>query len=536
MLALVLNVAAMSSSSTPATATATASLWSLKSDDQEVKPRPPPPPPPPPPLYMPIFHVPFNVGHGGCCADVNAIAEYKGVKHLFKQNGGVVDNRTKGLGFAHYISDDFVRWKYLSTVVTPGGADGSLSFLPEPTILWDCGSVAACKPAADGGGSAMELVVDEVTEGDLLRSRSRSEGCKSGDAAIIGVARPADPSDPKLEHWLKDAHNPIVVENKGRPASCYAGPSNLWPSADGTGTNLVMIFNSSTGLFRSTDKTLHNWSVQNGDFYPIRGGGGGLFYKLPKAQPAAAAASAGYTHMLQSDFPGQPDGTAFYALGTYNEQAGSFDGATGPLAPCALDFSPTYVYNQLGYRADGSMVNVGWIRNLGTSVVRAVSFDPALGGQLLAYPVPELATLRTSTLGAVTKPTALPTTLVASGAVAADIELLFALDASAGFGVTVTVLGGSAAVELSVAAGGANATIVLNGCHGTFPLPAGLKEMALRLLVDGSVVEAFAAGGRGVCSVGVNAAAGPAAVVVAAAAGSAPVTLLNATAYNMSAI
>ena len=50
------------------------------------------------------------------------------------------------------------------------------------------------------------------------------------------------------------------------------------------------------------------------------------------------------------------------------------------------------------------------------------------------------------------------------------------------------------------------------------------------------VVEAFAAGGRGVCSVGVNATAGPAAVVVAAAVGSPPVTLLKAVAYNMSAI
>ena len=151
------------------------------------------------------------------------------------------------------------------------------------------------------------------------------------------------------------------------------------PSADGTGTNLVMIYNTTTGLFKSTDAALHTWSLQNGDFYPSRGGGGGLFYRLPKAhrhrlstppstlprrtkpdsdvrlgtnrQPSTARtpAAARYTHMLQSDFPGHPDGTAFYALGAYDEQAGSFDGVTGPLAPRALDFSPTFVYNQLGY-------------------------------------------------------------------------------------------------------------------------------------------------------------------------------------------
>eukprot|EP01045_Picozoa_sp_COSAG04_P005661 COSAG04_NODE_265_length_18593_cov_4.226776_17_plen_156_part_00 len=113
---------------------------------------------------MPIFHVPFNVGKGGCCADINAIAEFKGVKHLFKQSGGVKDPTSTGLGFAHYTSSDFVRWKYVSTIVTPGGADGSLSFLPDgPVILWDCGSKAACKPS-DAGGPELELTHEELRE------------------------------------------------------------------------------------------------------------------------------------------------------------------------------------------------------------------------------------------------------------------------------------------------------------------------------------------------------------------------------------
>ena len=29
-----------------------------------------------------------------------------------------------------------------------------------------------------------------------------------------------------------------------------------------------MIYNTTTGLFKSTDKTLHSWSLQNGNFYP----------------------------------------------------------------------------------------------------------------------------------------------------------------------------------------------------------------------------------------------------------------------------
>ena len=220
------------------------------------------------------------------------------------------------------------------------------------------------------------------------------------------------------------------------------------------------------------------------------------------------------------------------------------------------------VYNQLGHRADGSLVNAGWIRNLGTSVTRAVSYDPELGGQLLAVPVPEVATLRTSVLATVAKATPLPPagkpmTLVADGASAVDIELVFAASSAASdtsssvssaCGASVTVLGGAATVVLSRPADLRRpATIAITGggrnlCKGSFPLPTtGLNELALRVLVDGAVVEAFAAGGRGVCSVGVQAAAGPTAVLVAAAGGgglddAAATTMLNATVHNMSAI
>jgi hypothetical protein len=56
---------------------------------------------PAPPVTV---HIPFfghgQGGHEGCCADINAIAEHAGVKHLFKQSGGVKDPTSKGLGFA----------------------------------------------------------------------------------------------------------------------------------------------------------------------------------------------------------------------------------------------------------------------------------------------------------------------------------------------------------------------------------------------------------------------------------------------------
>ena len=69
------------------------------------------------------------------------------------------------------------------------------------------------------------------------RRRGLAGGCQSGDAAIIGVAKAADPSDANLTHWVKDARNPIHVGPEG--TNCYAGPSNLWRTEDGK-TNMVM--------------------------------------------------------------------------------------------------------------------------------------------------------------------------------------------------------------------------------------------------------------------------------------------------------
>jgi hypothetical protein len=198
------------------------------------------------------------------------------------------------------------------------------------------------------------------------------------------------------------------------------------------------------------------------------------------------------------------------------------------------------------------------------------------GGQLLANPVPEIATLRAGVLASVSKTTPLPAadkpmSLVADGASAVDIELSVALEPAVCYiilsavGVSVTVLGGAATVTLSRSAstsggggGGANATTAITAggpsgrslCKGSFPLPTDLQELlTLRILLDGSVIEAFASGGRGVCSVGVPAAASPWAVLVAAAGGKdkdvvagrvaklgSGVQLLNATVHNMSAI
>lgn len=162
------------------------------------------------PPTAPQFHVPFT---GGCCADVTAIGEYQGVAHLFKENTGVPGGH--GLGFAHYVSTDYVNWVNLPSILQPGAADGSVNFHHHsgPTILWDCQTERFCTPAT------------QETRGALNPQDALTDSFHSGDASIIGVARAADPSDDNLTHWVKDERNPIYVGPEG--TSGYAGPSNL---------------------------------------------------------------------------------------------------------------------------------------------------------------------------------------------------------------------------------------------------------------------------------------------------------------------
>ena len=477
---------------------------------------PKPPPPPPAPFDGSLhFHLGFNVNRSGlygCCADVNFIGEYEGVKHIFRQSG----NPKGDLGWEHHVSEDWVRWRQLPTILQPGAADGSLSLLDEgPVIMWDCNSAADCRPRQS----------HRQRRGSLL-----DVGHCVGDASIIGIARPVDAGDPNLTTWRKDAH--VAVAG----ASCYSGPSNAWQTADGA-VHFEMINNASeygaqTSLFINTTADLAAWKVETDIFYPQRGGGGGLFFRLP-GDPAAP-----YTHMLQSDFPGRGDGSTFFALGTYDSSAGTFTNTSGPRS---LDFG--LQLSELGYRADGTMVSAGWIGQLGASVVREVTYDPQLT-TLILNPVPELESLRGALLGShgATNLRANSSVVLVSDnstATSFDLEMFFDLPPG-GVGVDITVLGNVhivVVVEAQVVGAPSlsrNATLFLgnahSNCSGVMALPKQLEMLSLRVLVDVVGVEAFAAGGRGAASKSFPAQPGAGGVVVSSV-GSA--TMRNASVWRM---
>merc|ERR1740117_2382267 len=60
------------------------------------------------PVTLPRFHIPQPVHSAG---DVNAVFEYKGVKHLFHQDYA---------GWAHHTSADWIRWEQQPSILGPG--------------------------------------------------------------------------------------------------------------------------------------------------------------------------------------------------------------------------------------------------------------------------------------------------------------------------------------------------------------------------------------------------------------------------------
>ena len=448
--------------------------------------------------------------------------------------------------WGHLISKDFVHWRRLPDAVLSGSWDGSLTILKnehgsmEPIILFDCTSLKNCLPP---GASTTVL---EDTFG-------------SGDPPIIGVARPSNISDPNLTVWRKDDTNPAVFS--GAP-STYSGPSNIWRNGDKF--QMEMILGGATGLFETKDWQLHNWSLVNASFYPIRGGGGGQFFPL---QTETGAPSGRYTHMLQADFPGKRDGEARFVLGTFDAVSSTF--LPGP-TNVAIDVSGNLVFslvNVIPGEVSGMpkrMVHMGWVPAAKSlSIPRRITYLPE-SHQLLSAPVRELLTLRGAVLAshAVHVSPGKPFEVLAPGSQAPSYDLTvdFALPVSGAepFAARVALLAAGpdpatdeTAFLLSIQASGAdpstrtrNFTVARCGCNGhdccadshqlidpfTFTMPDVSQVVDLRALVDVNIVEVFVASGRYVYTTAVNSASGG---IFVNAPMSTQSIQINATVYSM---
>ena len=290
---------------------------------------------------------------------------------------------------------------------------------------------------------------------------------------------------------------------------------------------------------RSSNDLVH-WRYLGFAYPPGASGGNGTTYEMPemftlhaRTAEAIVGSSADPRPTTLSVFKaGLKTGVDYWATGAYDESSHSFtigrgsSGIEDGSRTQACDYGKFYASKSF-VAADGRRVLIGWVGEDGgplrewsgvQSIPRVVSIDAEHAGRVQFWPVAEVESLRSHPPRRV-PPSVLPpgSALVARDGgrmepiQGAQLDLIarfsgWATERHTHGPRTLTSFG------LGCLGGGANATISIwqdemvsmatlrLGPHsGDFPLPRKRSTpISLRVLVDRSVVEAFASGGRAV--------------------------------------
>ncbi len=487
--------------------------------------------------HQPQFHIigPPQPGASGTAwpgglNDINAVFQYRGLFHVMHQcdggpagapcGGGHTGPATKKgeswfHSWGHAVSEDLVHWTRLPDVLVPPpyGTPGDYE------LGEDC----------DG-------TVSFTSQGPVIMFGPNCAPPRLNDAAIVAVARPANASDPFLRDWIKDARNPI--EFAGRPCSF---PGAVWDAADGSHWNMICaVGERSWGRYQTNDSTLHGpWSLADA-----------AFASYPNASAGIGASSGAAFLPLFNATTGEPThviaegANAAFHYGTYDSRAEklSLSGSRYPMD----HNSGRFAWAAAGLGEGGRILVAAWLhatdadaateRAAGcphivgieicgvqaVSTLRVLRYESA-SRMLAAAPADEYAALRNATLFHEAELRLLPSearTLPlgpgGSGA-AADLELELDLSVAAAAALQLSVLSdasGTYGTHISIEVsppdlhdGSRNASVRIRTTTQALPTPppaapfvvpvlAGETALAVRVLIDRSIVEAFFAGGR----------------------------------------
>lgn len=488
-----------------------------------------------PHVTVPIFHVigkmrPF----GGIlwpqgATDGNAIFERDGIYHIMHQTthdtpaGAAVPNHS---AWGHVVSRDLVHWVRIADALQFTNASRSYD--------WHDGDCDGTVTLDSGGLSDAPIMTFGPDCGRDL----------SNDSPRVGIARPANASDPFLEGWVKDGANPVDFGSS--PPCSFSG--RIWRSRDGEHINMICAINSmgnQWGRYTTTNATLHGpWTLVDASFATWSGPEGSRAVgsiSAPSFLPLPAASAGQPTHIINSL------GGAGFLLGEYDEQherlhlSGAEQRAEGGAQPLAnwfvagaspregrllhFGFLEAAPYNGSEPRGFAhTCFDHGYLCPL--TSVRELSYD-APSQRLVANPVDEYVSLRNATLLQLERARVAPErplrlALPPGTGAAMDVQLWLELplaeeplaeDISVGIAVLASPTGDAlqaTRLTLHVSAPRRNGTRlarlaldaprIRHAQNATFELRAAEAAVQLRVLVDRSIVEAFAAGGRAVLS------------------------------------
>ncbi|KAK8489766.1 hypothetical protein V6N11_046833 [Hibiscus sabdariffa] len=317
---------------------------------------------------------------------MNGPLYHKGWYHLFYQynpDSAIWGNITWG----HAVSRDLIHWLYLPLAMVPdqwydinGVWTGSATLLPDGRIV-------------------------------ILYTGSTNDSVQ-----VQNLAYPTNLSDPLLLHWLKYPGNPVIVPPAGiesdefrDPTTAWFGPNGSWRIAVGSrfNTTIGMSLVYQTTNFRDyelLDGVLHAvpgtgmWECV--DFYPVAiNGSAGL---------DTTALGPGIKHVLKASL----DDTKVdhYALGTYDPVLDKWT-PDNPEEDVGIglkvDYGRYYASKTFFDPDKQRRILFGWVNETDTetddlkkgwaslqTIPRSVVYDNKTGTHLLQWPVEEVESLR----------------------------------------------------------------------------------------------------------------------------------------------
>nr|AHK05786.1 vacuolar invertase [Eriobotrya japonica] len=317
--------------------------------------------------------------------DPNGPLFYKGWYHLFYQynpDSAVWGNITWG----HAVSRDMIHWLYLPLAMVPdrwfdanGVWTGSATILPNGEIM-------------------------------ILYTGSTNDSVQ-----VQNLAYPANLSDPLLLDWIKYEGNPVLTPPSGIGSTDFRDPTTAWIGPDGkwritigskiNTTGISMVYTTTDFInYELHDGLLHEvpgtgmWECV--DFYPVSiNGTKGL---------ETSVNNDGVKHILKASL----DDTKLdhYAIGTYfieNETWVPDDPTIDVGIGLRYDYGRYYASKTFYDQNKERRILWGWINETDTetddlekgwsslqTIPRTVLFDSKTGTNLLQWPVEEIEDLR----------------------------------------------------------------------------------------------------------------------------------------------
>ncbi|VAI68177.1 unnamed protein product [Triticum turgidum subsp. durum] len=456
--------------------------------------------------------------------DPNGPVYYRGWYHLFYQynpEGAVWGN----IAWGHAVSRDLIHWRHLPLAMVPdqwydinGVWTGSATVLPD--------------------GSLVMLYT----------------GSTNTSVQVQCLAVPADPNDSLLRNWTKYEANPILVPPPGIGDKDFRDPTTAWfDESDKTWRTVIGSKDNHghTGIVMTyKTKDFINYELIPGLLHSVPGTG---MWECIDFYPVGGADGSEELYVMKES--SDDDRHDWYALGRYDAAANKYtpiDAEMDVGIGLRYDWGKFYASKTFYDPSKNRRVLWGWIGETDSeradvakgwaSLQRTVELDEKTRTNLIQWPVVEIETLRINStdLGGTTIDTGSVLPLPLRRATQLDIEATFHLDTSAIAAVNeadvsynCSTSGGAAnrgalgPFGLLVLADGALKEqtavyfYVSRGLDGglqthfcqdesrsslaqdvvkrvvgfTVPVLDG-EDLSLRVLVDHSIVESFAMGGR----------------------------------------